>query len=63
MKFNEFFIYTIFVNYGTEGWKVFNQTNSFDSAAKYREDAMKLGNNEVFIFKTVKLKVSEIQDL
>lgn len=52
--------YVIMVNYGTEGWKPWGETNDWKDAVDKWKEAMGLGNKEVWIMKPVNLLIREI---
>lgn len=42
--------YLVLINYGAyEGWKIFKETDDWQEAVKFREDARSCGGNEVII--------------
>lgn len=51
--------YLIFVNYYSDGWKIWSETDDFDEAIKIRDEIMGLGNPEVIIVKPVILEIIE----
>lgn len=53
--------YVVFVNYGLEGWKIYDQADTLADAVRDREEAMGNGNREVVIFKPVRLIYQELE--
>ncbi len=52
--------YVVFVNYGLEGWKIWEQSDSFEEAIKAREAALSNGNFDVVIFKRAQWITNEL---
>lgn len=53
-------LYVVMINYGSEGWKIWKECDSFDEAILAREEGLGNGNHQVVIFKPVKWKNSEV---
>lgn len=53
--------YVVMCNYGSEGWKIHAQVDTFPEAWTAREEAKGALCSEVVIFKNVEVNVSEGQ--
>lgn len=52
--------YVVMTNYGVEGWKIAGETDDFQEAVKLREAALGYGEEDVVMFKPVKIKYTEL---
>lgn len=51
---SDFKRYIVFIDYGSEGWKIFLQSDSFEEAISARDTALSQGNTTVKILRDVR---------